>query len=123
VEVASRDELFAHPRHPYTVALMSAVPVPDPTRRDKASRERVLLTGDVPSPINPPSGCRFRTRCWKAQDICAEQEPPLVDLSPAHPVACHFPVSDEERTGGVAAMKRSAPAQAAPPAAESTQPF
>ena len=90
VEVASRDELFAHPRHPYTVALMSAVPVPDPTRRDKASRERVLLTGDVPSPINPPSGCRFRTRCWKAQDICATERPALIDRGQGHPAACHF---------------------------------
>jgi peptide/nickel transport system ATP-binding protein len=114
VEVATRDELFAHPRHPYTFALMSAVPVPDPKRRDKVSRERVLLTGDVPSPINPPSGCRFRTRCWKAQDICAEQEPPLQDLSPEHPVACHFPVTDTERHAGVAAMKRQVPAQATP---------
>src|SRR4029450_8297302 len=91
VEIADREELYAHPRHPYTVALMSAVPVPDPQRRSSAMRERVLLTGDVPSPINPPSGCRFRTRCWKAQEVCATEEPPLMvrDKS-SHPSDCHF---------------------------------
>ncbi|GAB1643608.1 ABC transporter ATP-binding protein [Krasilnikovia sp. MM14-A1259] len=103
VEIAERDSLYASPRHPYTVALMSAVPVPDPARRDRAQRNRVLLTGDVPSPINPPSGCRFRTRCWKAQEICATEEPPLVPRAgdPAsHQTACHFPVVEGEAVQG-----------------------
>jgi peptide/nickel transport system ATP-binding protein len=103
VEIADREELYAHPRHPYTVALMSAVPVPDPRRRSSAMRERVLLSGDVPSPINPPSGCRFRTRCWKAQEVCAIDEPPLVARAgdPAgHLTACHFPVADDEQVAG-----------------------
>ncbi|BCY15373.1 ABC transporter ATP-binding protein [Actinoplanes sp. L3-i22] len=103
MEIANRDDLYKSPRHPYTVALMSAVPVPDPVRRDRAQRNRVLLTGDVPSPINPPSGCRFRTRCWKAQDICATEEPPLVtrlDDPESHQTACHFPVVDDEAVAG-----------------------
>jgi peptide/nickel transport system ATP-binding protein len=103
VEIADRESLYNNPRHPYTVALLSAVPVPDPRRRDKLERERVLLTGDVPSPINPPSGCRFRTRCWKAQDICATEEPPLIprlDDPSSHQTACHFPVAEGEAVQG-----------------------
>ena len=88
VELASADELYSNPRHPYTQALLSAVPIPDPTFR----RERILLRGDVPSPINPPSGCRFHTRCSFAQQVCSDEEPHLEpkDNNPAHVAACFF---------------------------------
>jgi peptide/nickel transport system ATP-binding protein/oligopeptide transport system ATP-binding protein len=89
VELADAEILYRAPMHPYTVALMSAVPVPDTRRRQE--RERILLSGDVPSPISPPPACRFHTRCWKAQEICRTEEPPLVELLPRHQVACHFP--------------------------------
>jgi peptide/nickel transport system ATP-binding protein len=94
VEMASRDDLYAGPRHPYTVALMSAVPIPEPVAAANGARvrrERIRLTGDVPSPINPPPGCHFHTRCWKAQDICKTVEPQLLELAPGHKSACHFP--------------------------------
>ncbi|WDZ85246.1 ABC transporter ATP-binding protein [Micromonospora cathayae] len=89
VEIGTEDEIYDKPTHPYTQALLSAVPVPDPKLR--GLRDQIVLTGDVPSPANPPSGCRFRTRCWKAQDICAEQPPALeARENSAHPSACHF---------------------------------
>jgi oligopeptide/dipeptide ABC transporter ATP-binding protein len=90
VEMGTRDEIYRRATHPYTQALLSAAPVPDPTARGR--RTMIRLEGDVPSPANPPSGCRFRTRCWKAQDRCAVEEPPLVDRPEAdpHPSACHF---------------------------------
>ena len=90
VELADRTSLYEAPMHPYTKALMSAVPVPDPKRRGTKS-ERILLRGDVPSPISPPSGCRFHTRCWKATEICRTTEPQLIELRPGQRVACHHP--------------------------------
>ena len=89
VEVGTRKEIYETPMHPYTQALLSAVPIESPNLRGK--RGRIVLMGDVPSPANPPSGCRFRTRCWKAQDICAVEEPPLIPRGGGgQPVACHF---------------------------------
>ncbi|MFG2286912.1 ABC transporter ATP-binding protein [Streptomyces sp. NPDC048595] len=112
-EIGTEEQIYDHPTHPYTQALLSAVPVPDPDSR--ASRDRILLTGDVPSPASPPSGCRFRTRCWKAQDLCAEVVPPLEvpppfreSTGPArHPSACHF-----------AQERRAAPDDDRPPEGE-----
>ncbi|WP_328679337.1 dipeptide ABC transporter ATP-binding protein [Streptomyces sp. NBC_01261] len=92
VEIADRDDLYGNPRHPYTRALLSAVP--EATVDETPARERIRLVGDVPSPINPPTGCRFRTRCWKATEKCATEAPPLVQVEgnkPGHLTACHYP--------------------------------
>lgn len=93
VEIGSRHQIFTSPTHPYTQALLSAVPISNPSQRGR--RERIVLSGDLPNPANPPSGCRFRTRCWKAEDICAVVAPDLIDrFGHGHPSACHFAAAD-----------------------------
>lgn len=91
VEIGDQESVYQFPTHPYTKALLSAVPLPDPTT--ERARSRIMLEGDVPSPVNPPSGCRFRTRCWKAQDVCAQEEPILTLRPTGQMSACHFPES------------------------------
>ena len=115
VEMACRDQLYSRPRHPYTVALLSAVPVPEPLTSESGQRERrqrIRLQGDVPSPLNPPPACRFHTRCWKAQQICRTQEPPLAELAPGHRVACHFPENTPQLPSGTPRLPEEVPQSA-----------
>ena len=109
-EVAPVDELYARPIHPYTVALLSAIPLPDP--RANAARERIVLRGEVPSAIEPPSGCRFRTRCPRATDVCARVEPPLMDYGDGHLAACHHPVGVRPDDVAAATISPTSPATA-----------
>ena len=122
MEIGTRKQIYEEPMHPYTQALLSAVPIESPNQRGK--RPRIVLHGDVPSPANPPSGCRFRTRCWKAQEICAQEEPPLIPRAGGdHPVACHFaevmnPLNLADQAAAQQAVHQAA--QAARQAAEQT---
>jgi oligopeptide transport system ATP-binding protein len=115
VELSEGRELYQNPGHPYTKALLSAIPIPDPTIR----RERIVLKGDVPSPANPPSGCRFHTRCWMAQEICKVEEPPLRDIGGGHMSACHFAedVSPLRMSGGLPMAAGQSPSAETPTAA------
>ena len=97
MELASKDDLYSKPLHPYTHALMSAVPIADPDR--ERARERIILQGELPSPSNPPQGCVFNTRCWKATDRCFSEVPALRELAPGHQVACHFPIDSTNSSG------------------------
>jgi oligopeptide/dipeptide ABC transporter ATP-binding protein len=111
VELSPAEELYERPIMPYTEALLSAVPIPDP--RESEARERIVLEGDVPSPINPPSGCRFHPRCRYATDICTKLEPPLVDYGNGHLAACHHPLNvDKETLARATVDERRTPAEA-----------
>jgi oligopeptide transport system ATP-binding protein len=111
VELSPAEELYTRPIMPYTEALLSAVPIPDPDLAEK--RERIVLEGDVPSPINPPSGCRFHPRCRYATDVCQQLEPPLVDYGNGHLAACHHPLNVDQATlQQVAVAAQHTPAEA-----------
>jgi peptide/nickel transport system ATP-binding protein len=96
-EVANPDMLYKQPAHPYTAALLAAIPIPDPNQRPE---DRPVVAGEIPSPVAPPSGCRFRTRCPKAQEVCAQQEPEIREIGPGQYVACHFPLTAGEKLPG-----------------------
>ena len=115
METASREVMYSRPLHPYTHSLLSAVPIPDP-KRQAHRKSRIVLHGDLPSPIDPPSGCVFRTRCFQAQERCAVEVPPLVELEPGYKVACHFPISVEDLPARVEvqAVAADAPLEATP---------
>jgi peptide/nickel transport system ATP-binding protein len=104
VEIAGSDDLYRAAAHPYTEALLASIPEPDPEHR----AEGAPLTGEIPSALDPPSGCRFRTRCPYAQDLCAEQEPPLREIAPGHQVACHFPLVGGKADGSAAGSGKAA---------------
>jgi oligopeptide transport system ATP-binding protein len=110
VEIADRNSLYDDPKHPYTKALLSAVPIPNPAI--EKTRERMILSGDVPSPVNPPSGCHFRTRCPFAMEVCAQVDPPMTRVGPAQQVACHLYPADEAIAAQVAPQRAAAGAVA-----------
>jgi oligopeptide/dipeptide ABC transporter ATP-binding protein len=122
MEISPSEELYVKPIHPYTNALLSALPIPDP--EENRSRERIVLTGEVPSPINPPPACRFHTRCPRATEVCSQVEPPLVDYGNGHLAACHHPVGvseDELRAAKVSPQSPVGSGHEVPPPSEASR--